>query len=103
MYEEKYYGVYFIMKTPDDKKISDMDSHELYWTAKRLELFKEDIDEEIRKRQKELYEDKKRNDCKKLCDKYLDRIKKGTGKGEKAEMEALNILLDIFFHEIKEG
>lgn len=102
MYEHDWYNVYFTMNTPDNKTISEMSYSELYWVLKNLDQFKEAIEAEVRERREVLYDENRKRELDILMEKYLPVIQKGTGrKSRKADNEALNVLLDIYFHKIE--
>lgn len=102
MYEYDWYNVYFTMNTPDNKTISEMSYSELYWVLKTLDQFKEAIEAEVRERREVLYDENRKRELDILMEKYLPVIQKGTGrKSRKADNEALNVLLDIYFHKIE--
>jgi hypothetical protein len=100
MYEDQYYDVYFTMNTPDDKKISEMSYSELYWLLDNLNSYVERIRGKVKERREVLYEEGRKEDFKKLADRYLDIIEAGVGrKCKKNNLKAYDILLDIFFHK----
>ncbi len=98
MYEDKYYGSYFTMTTPDNKSISEMDYSELYWTAKNLDHYADSVRDKIKERYEVLRDESREEKLRKLADKYLDIIEAGVGrKCKKNHWKAYDILLNIYF------
>ena len=100
MYEDAYYDVHFVMKTPDNKQISEMSRSELYWVQEILEATVEQIKDELKKRREVLRDEQLKADFDKLADRYLEIVEAGVGrKCKKNHFKAYDILLDIFFHK----